>query len=259
MSGSYEVHDIWADRPGGRIYGQFFDPCEVQGERPLVICSHFFGGSHRDSAVWARFVAEAGFAAYAFDYCGSTFASQSTGVTPYEMSIRTEEEDLSCVLDTLRTLPRVDENQIYLLGQSQGGLISAMVADERPLDVAGLFLLYPGFSIPNQLRGRFGNVENVPERFSMWQPLGKVYAVDAMNYDAYEHMSYEGSVYIWHGSNDPVVPITYSERAVATYPHASLEVIRGAEHGFYGSDQLRVAHEITQIIAANAEAGSAQN
>ena len=258
MSGSYGVHDLWAERPGGRIYGQVFDPCDVHGERPFVICSHFFGGSHRDSAVWARLMADAGYGAYAFDYCGATFSSQSTGVSTREMSIRTEETDLECVLDMVRSLPQVDKRHVYLFGQSQGGLISSMVADARPDDVAGLFLLYPGFSVPALMRGRFGDVKNVPETFLMWQPLGKAYAVEAMDYDPYMHMSYGGPVNIWHADNDPVVPITYSERAVATYPNATLEVIRGADHDFSGSDQRHVAQQIARCIAEYTERTSAE-
>lgn len=258
MNESYEVRDLWTERPNGRIYGQLFVPCglqhggDIQRKLPIVICSHFFGGSHRDSAVWARCMAEAGFISYAFDYCGATFATQSKGISPREMSIRTEEVDLSCVVDMARALPQVDETHIYLLGQSQGGLISSMVADSRPDDVAGLFLLYPGFCIHAQLQGRFGDVKNVPETFFMWQPLGRVYAVDAMEYDPYEHMSYAKPVYIWHGSMDSIVPITYSERAVATYPNATLEVVNGAEHDFDGSDRLRIAREIKDIIAKQA-------
>lgn len=253
MNGSYEVHDLWTERPGGRIYGQVFDPSDAQDERPFVICSHFFGGSHRDSAVWARLMASAGYGAYAFDYCGATYSSQSTGVSTREMSIRTEETDLACILDMVLTLPHVDKQRVYLLGQSQGGLISSMVAETRPDDVAGLLLLYPGFSVPAQMRGRFGDVKNVPETFLMWQPLGKAYAADAMGYDPYMHMSYKGPVRIWHGGNDPVVPITYSERAVATYPNATLEVIRSAEHDFYGSDQRHVAQQIARCIASDTE------
>jgi len=253
MNGSYEVHDLWTERPGGRIYGQVFDPSDAQDERPFVICSHFFGGSHRDSAVWARLMASAGYGAYAFDYCGATYSSKSTGVSTREMSIRTEETDLACILDMVLTLPHVDKQRVYLLGQSQGGLISSMVAETRPDDVAGLLLLYPGFSVPAQMRGRFGDVKNVPETFLMWQPLGKAYAADAMGYDPYMHMSYKGPVRIWHGGNDPVVPITYSERAVATYPNATLEVIRSAEHDFYGSDQRHVAQQIARCIASDTE------
>lgn len=253
MDGSYEVRDLWIERPGGRIYGQLFVPSGTDEKRPAVICSHYFGGSARDSAEWARLIAKAGYSAYAFDYCGATTMSHSEGVGTLEMSIKTEEIDLSCVLDAIRSLPDIDGSYVFLLGQSQGGLISSMVAEDRPTDVAGLFLLYPGFGIQAQMRGRFGSADNVPETFKMWQPLGKVYAIDAMEYDPFEHMHYDGPVYIWHGKEDPIVPLAYSERAVNTYPHASLKVVRSSEHHFGSDDQKHIASEIAEHIAGTVE------
>lgn len=244
----YTTRDQWIERPGGRIYGQLFVPKDATAPLPVVICSHFFGGTHRNSAEWARLMAASGLVAYAFDYCGSTLASHSTGVSTLEMSIKTEAQDLSCVHDAIRALPEVDSAHVYLLGQSQGGAVSAMVADERPADIAGLFLLYPAFVIHDEMCARFGSPSEVPETFSHWQTLGRAYAVDAMAYDHYEHMGYTGPVHIWHGDRDGIVPLAYAERAARTYPSATLEVVRGAGHGFYERDQRRIAQAISESI-----------
>lgn len=247
----YDVRDLWIPRPDGRIFGQLYVPKGTGAPLPAVICSHFFGGSHRTSGKWAAVLARTGLVTYAFDFCGATHSSKSEGPGPLDMSVLTEAEDLDNILDGIRALPETDADRTYLLGQSQGGAVSAMVADKRPHDVAGLFLIYPAFSIHNQMIGRFGTPQNVPNRFSQWQPLGQPYAVDAMAYDPYDHMSYPGPVYIWHGDQDDLVPITYSERAASSYPNAQLEVIPKAGHGFHDAVPERIAQQIAYAINNN--------
>lgn len=65
--------------------------------------------------------------------------------------------------------------------------------------------------------------------------VGRVYAESLLDYDIYKAVSgYERDVLILHGDADPVVPLSYSERAVEVYPSAQLKVLPGAGHGFYG-------------------------
>jgi hypothetical protein len=189
--------------------------------------------------------------AYAFDFCGGAYSSRSTGETT-ECSILTEADDLSAVLDAVRGLDFVDERSVFLLGQSQGGAVSAIVAAERPDDVAGLVLLYPAFVIHDDMVERFGSVDNVPETFTWWQELGRIYAVDGINYDFYEHIGdYKGPVLLFHGTADSLVPLSYAERATETYPDAELVVVDGAGHGFYGSDQRRVLDQTDAFVTSH--------
>ena len=44
----------------------------------------------------------------------------------------------------------------------------------------------------------------------------------------------EKPVLIIHGSDDDVVNVSYSKRAIECYPNAELHVINGAGHGFSG-------------------------
>ncbi len=41
-------------------------------------------------------------------------------------------------------------------------------------------------------------------------------------------------VLILHGSSDPVVPVSYSQKASRLFPDASLIQLSNAEHGFFG-------------------------
>ena len=243
-----EVRELWVDRPGGRIFGRLYLPEDATGPLPAVICSHFFSGLAEDSGQWAQLMAEHGIAAYAFDFAGGSRKARSTGVSTLENSVKTEAVDLSCILDAISALPEVDEHRVYLLGQSQGGFVSTMVAEERPEDVAGLFLLYPALLIHEEMWDRFGSIDNVPETFIKWQRLGRAYAVDAMEYDPYQHMSYPGPVRIWHGDSDSLVPALYSKRAAKRYADCTFELVPGADHAFEGEDQIRIADAIAKEI-----------
>lgn len=239
--------ELWCEGPTRRIFGKLFLPEAQDGPAPAVICSHFFGGSHATSGEWARRMAKRGMVGYAFDFCGANETSRSIGPTQLEMTVRTEADDLSLVLDRIRELPEVDERRVVLLGQSQGGFVSAMVAEERPDDVAALALLYPAFAIHDSMVERFGSADSVPETFVKWIELGRQYAVDAIGHDPYEHMSYPGPVRIWHGDADSMVPLAYSERAAATYADCQLTVVPGADHGFYGPERAEIADAIAAL------------
>lgn len=246
----YTTRDLWVTHDDRRIYGVLYEPKGLRAPAPAVVCSHFFGGTHRNSSEWAQLMADAGYVAYAFDFCGGSERSRSTGRTT-ECSVLTEAADLSAVLDAVAGLDCVDEKGVFLLGQSQGGAVSAMVAAERPNDVAGLVLLYPAFVIHDAMLREFGSVDNVPDTFEMWQRLGRVYAVDAIGYDFYEHIGvYQGPVLLFHGDRDDLVPLRYAERAASTYSNCDFEVVHGAGHGFYGRDRRHVADRVAGFVAA---------
>ena len=181
----YTERELWVQRGDMRIYGVLFVPEGASGDapQPAVICSHILGGTHENSGRYAREMAARGYVAYAFDFCGGAIESRSTGKTT-ESSIKTEAADLNAVFDVIRALPEVDARNVFLFGQSQGGAVSAMVAAERPDDVAGLVLLYPAFIIHGLAVDMFGTPENAPEVYHLWHDLGHIYAVDAIEYEA---------------------------------------------------------------------------
>lgn len=265
---SVAERDLWAEHDGIRVYGRLRVPDAgpapesapaagsspagpgagpASASRPAVICSPFFSGDHETAGEWAAPLAEADIVTCAIDFFGGTPHSRSGGRTT-EMSVCTQAADLSALLDVVRALPEVDPARVYLLGQSQGGFVSTMVADERPSDVAGLFLLYPALVIHDDAVERFGAPQNVPDTYEMWMELGRRYAVDALAWDPYEHMSYPGPVRIWQGDADPLVPLAYAERAARTYANAELEVVHDAGHGFYGIRMRRIVAQIAASI-----------
>ncbi len=66
------------------------------------------------------------------------------------MSLETEKRDLQCVIDYVSSLGYADMTKLILTGESQGGLVSCLVAAERQTDK--LILLYPALCIPDDAR-----------------------------------------------------------------------------------------------------------
>ena len=137
--------------------------------------------------------------------------------------------------------------------QSQGGLVAALLAASRPEDVRGLALLYPALVIPDDARERYADESDIPETSQMFgTPVGRVYFTDILQMDVYDEIgNFDKNVLIVHGSNDSIVPISYSERAVEVYPSAELIVMDGAGHGFYGVDRDNAAMDIVEFLQQN--------
>ena len=61
---------------------------------------------------------------------------------------------------------------------------------------------------------------------------------DATSFDLYDLIpNYTGPVLLLHGDKDPIVPLSYSERAAETFPNAELIVFPGQGHGFMGASR----------------------
>ena len=148
---SYRTEEIWCENGSSRIYGVAYVP-EGEGGFPLVIFSHELGNNHEAGVRYAERLAAQGYAAYVFDFCGGSAdgtQSRSDGNNS-EMSVLTEASDLSSVLDAAKAWPFVDSNKIFLLGGSQGGLVTIITGCERQTERAGMMLI-PTVIIPVSL------------------------------------------------------------------------------------------------------------
>lgn len=234
---AYETQELWAQRDENRIYGLIYIPQNAGEKMPAVIISHGFGGSHRSGAQYARALAERGYVVYCFDFCGGSPGSRSDGST-LEMSLFTEQADLEAVIAMVRALDYVDADNLFLLGTSQGGVVSALAGAAHPQDIRGMVLLYPAFVMVDEANARFQSAADIPETyFFMWMEVGRAYFEPLLDYDIYaEIAAYTNDVLLIHGDADSIVPLSYSERAAEVYPSAQLLVIPGAGHGFSGAD-----------------------
>ena len=226
---SVEREGFSCERDGLTIKGTVFLP-KGKTDCPIAVISHGFMANQMFSQIHAQNLAKMGYAAFCFDFCGGTLVGSSDGDST-DMSVLTEVEDLKAVIEFAKSQSYTDENELILLGCSQGGFVSAIVSAEMKEEVDALILLYPAFCIPDDARSgemmfaKF-DPQNVPETF--WcgpMKLGRRYVTDVIEMDPYEIINqYTGKVLIIHGNQDKIVDISYALRAVETYSQAGADV-----------------------------------
>lgn len=245
----YETKELYARRDENQIYGVIYIPQGISEKMPTVIFSHGFGGNYQVGTQYAEALAAKGYVVYCFDFCGGSQGSRSDG-SVLEMSIFTEQADLEAVIDMVQSLDYVDSDNLFLMGTSQGGAVSAITAAANKEKIKGAILLYPAFVLVDQIKERFESVEDIPDTYYlMWMTVGRAYAENLLDYDIYEVISaYDKDVLLIHGDADSIVPLSYSERAAEVYDSARLEILPGAGHGFYGEDAEQTIEWILEYL-----------
>lgn len=223
-------HVIHVD--GRTIYGQLYLP-DAPGKRPAFVASHGFNGSHAHYDTQCAILAEHGFVAYAFDFCGGAMDSRSSG-KPTEMTVFTERRDLMDVIAHVRALEPVDGGALFAMGGSQGGLVTALAAEARPDSLRALALFYPAFNIPGDWRHAFPDPAAIPETIDFWHfTLGRDYCLSLADFNAYDHIGgFAGPVLMMTGEDDAVVRPDVVRRAAVRYADARLVLYPGEGHGF---------------------------
>lgn len=248
---SYRTQELYAQRGENRIYGVVYIPQGAGNKMPAVIFSHGFGGTHAVGSTYAEALAEKGYVVYCFDFCGGSPGSRSDGST-LEMSLFTEQADLEAVISMVQQLDYVESDNLFLMGSSQGGAVSAITGAAHPEEIRGMVLLYPAFVMVDAANSLFESAEQIPETYYfMWMNVGRAYFEPLLDYDIYGAIAaYDRDVLLIHGDADSIVPLEYSQRALQAYPSAELEVIPGAGHGFYGEDaQQAIAYMLDYLQA----------
>ncbi len=196
-----------------------------EGENlPIAIVCHGIMARLNTTRHYAMEFSELGYAAFCFDFNGGSISGNRSDGKTTDMTVLTEVQDLEAVIDYVRGLQYVDRNRIFLMGCSQGGYVSAIVAAKNKYPIQKLCLFYPALCIPDDARS--GKVmrtrvdlNNLPEVIHCGpMALGKQYALDVLDMDAYDIISkYKGRVLIVHGTDDKIVSIDNSKRAVTAY------------------------------------------
>lgn len=201
---------------------------------------------------YAEALAEHGYVVYCFDFCGGSSGCRSDGST-LEMSVFTEQADLEAVIAMMQGLEYVDSENLFLMGTSQGGAVSAITGAAHKEEIRGMVLLYPAFLLAERANELFQSVEEIPDTyFFLWMEVGRAYFEPLIGYDIYEEIAaYDRDVLMIHGDADSIVPLTYSERALEVYPSSELKVISGGGHGFYGEDARQVIDYMLEYLEAH--------
>ena len=217
-----------------RIYGEMRKP-EGTGPFPLLVYSHGYGYNYIEFDLDT--FPEYGIAVYNFDFCGGSAHSRSGGDSR-EMSVLSEADELEAVVDYLKNLSYIDENNIYLTGNSQGGYVSTVVGCKNPDIIKKLFLLCPAYVI-DDFRKTEGTIKGQMRFGNMI--ISEKYLDDAESYDLYKNMKkFKNKVKIYHGTDDRMVPIEYSRKALKYFPDADLIICEGAGHmlGYTHGDKI---------------------
>lgn len=251
---SYDMTE-WECRNGDKtIRGHYMLPKDYEsGRLPTIIFSHGFNSTHMQVTVnYAAKIVDEGYACILFDFCGGSADSTSDG-NGTEMSIFTEEEELKCVFEAAKTLDFVDPDQMFLLGCSQGGVVSAMAAADLQGEVKALVLCFPAFTLVDDAKAAYASIDEVPETVEvMGFTIGRIYYEGLFDLDILADVSrYKGDVLILHGTADNIAPYSYSEAAVEAYENAKLIPIEGAGHGFRDKHLDEAMVPITEFIKAH--------
>ncbi len=233
-----------------QIFIKEYYPDNIEEKKaPVVICSHGFNGSYEHFDKECLTLMEHGIGAVCFDFCGGAVISKSSWDTT-QMTLLTEKEDLRAVLDYVAACPYVDKERIYLFGGSQGGAVSALVAEEERERIAGLMLLFPALCIPDDWQRKYAGAEQLPEIMELWDvKLGRCFYETVKDWDMFQKIGkYNKRVLIFHGDEDETVSIDYARRAAKLYPMAYYREFPGEKHGFTEEGRDEVIKEILGFV-----------
>lgn len=240
---SYEMREISCMSEGHRLYGEAFIP-KAEGRHPAVILSHGYNGTHDGFYALVDTLAKAGYVCYCYDFAGGSPRSRSEGRTE-EMSIFSERQNLLDVLAMVRSWDCVDPERVFLLGESQGGCVSAISAPQVAEKIRAILLIYPALCIPDDGFALYPTVADVLDTVNiMGMTIGRAYYERFYDgFDIYREIAgYHGDVLIVHGTDDSLVKPEYSAMASNVYDHCELHLIFKAGHGFWKPEHRALYH-----------------
>jgi len=219
----------------------------LDGRLTPVIISHGFTADMRRSLPYGQFLAELGYHAYIFDFCGGGYETVSDGSFNDYMTPMTEVDDLKTVIAYVSGQAGIDMSRLILMGCSQGGFVSALTAAGLKEKVHGLVLFYPALCIPDDARaGKMQRIrfdpENIPPQIgSDRMTVAGSYASSVIRMNIFDDIkSYKGKVLIVHGTGDTIVNYGYALVADEVYrkndAESELVLLKDAPHGFSGKD-----------------------
>jgi dienelactone hydrolase len=247
----YVREDVECVSVGLKLRGYCYLP-KKEGKLKTIIISHGFGSSKLfETSVGISF-AKAGYAAYTFDFAGGSYpglGSSEGDVT--KMSVLTEKQNLLDILAYVKNRPETDLKNIFLEGESQGGFVTTITAPEILNDINSIVLFFPAYIITTASYDRYPQGVEIPETYSVLRnTIGRVYDLDCRKVSVYDEMKkINKPVLIIHGDKDKLVPVNYSKLALTCFPSASLEVLKGEDHGFSNKGRqkaIRLAYSFTE-------------
>ena len=250
--GSCEIDtlvSLWIRNGERQIYGILSKPRYTGDRQPVAIISHGFNGTGNFGRSYFGTLNALGYQCYTFDFpCGSIYSRSDNNTM--NMSVLDEQSDLEAIVRYFQKQPDVDPDRIVLIGESQGGLVSALTAARIPKEINKLVLIYPALCIPDNWNERYPDASQIPDTTRMWNvPLGRRYFTEVRDIKVFRTIpKFRGPVLIIQGDADPVVSMEDSRRAVQKYKDARLHVIPGAGHGFKEKERAEAIEQIRVFL-----------
>ena len=247
----WEEQEVSCSSVLGTLRGTLTVPKDAEGKLPVAILLHGLNTDRRwcDDIAWS--LADNGIASVRFDYggCGESDGQQQ------DMSISTELRDTLAILDYVKGLSLTDQENIFVVGKSMGGVEAALAAKSRAGDIKALCLWYPGFNAAattqhGMLLGQFFNPFDPPETMEIAGfTYGRDFIREAQALDCVSIcQSVQQPVLILHGDADFVVPLVSSIALEPQFPDAELKVFPGGGHGFWGLQELEALGDMVSFL-----------
>lgn len=230
--------ELWIRSGERNIYGIVSKPPLSGKKQPVAIVSHGFNGTHHYGRSYFETLNRLGYQVYVFDFpCGSVHSRSDNNTM--NMSVLDEKNDLLSIVEYFRRQEDADPDRIVLIGESQGGFVTALASAEIPDEISSVILIYPALCIPANWNERYPDVAQIPDTTKLWDvPMGRRFFLEIRDIDIFKEIEkYKGPVQIIQGDNDAVVLMEDSERAAGIYKDARLDIIPGAGHGFKPEEQ----------------------
>ncbi len=246
MNNSQRIHHtptnntlFYIDGSQGKLAARIsLPPLQMNEKCPIVIFSHGFGGdmSFHLFDPLLKSLNQTGIGVIRFDFNG---CGQSEGKFE-DMTVTNEIDDLINVIAYAQQLS-VTKN-ISLLGHSQGGVVTSMVAGRCGFPQIECEVLLSAAAVlrDDALRGMTHG-----GHFDPWhlyensytvgggKTIGRPYIQSAMTLPIYETAAnYSGPALVINGMADVVVPYTYAERYHSVLTNSSIQLIPGEDHSY---------------------------
>ena len=238
------VKPLWIMNGDRQIYGELFTPSgQTKG---IAIVAHGFNGTYHYGRSYFDVMQKLGYQCYVFDFpCGSVNSRSDNNTL--NMSILDEQSDLRAIVNYFRSQ---GHQHIVLIGESQGGLVSALTAAQMRDAVSQLVLVFPALCIPQNWRARYPKLSDIPEVTELWNvKMGRRFFEEIHDMNTFDIIGkYRGPVLIVQGDKDQVVLIEDSKRAQKLYRDARLHIIPGAGHGFKPKEFQEEAEQLEKFL-----------
>lgn len=244
--------EIYFYRDELKIYGKMYLP-EGEGPFPVVIFSHGFPGTHFGVDAYAKELTNSGIAGVTFDFIGGSADSKSDG-TVTDVSVLTEVEDLNAVMDSVKSMPQIDANNLFLCGHSFGGLVSTYVAAQRPDEVKGLMVWEPSYQMREYILSLYPIGSEIPDEIYTPVHVGRIFIEDMQASDIFEVMgNYDKEVLLLQGelSKTNELQEEYFNKAAEIFPNMQWEIVDGATHAFSGKAGERALEKCVNYLNEN--------